>query len=67
MTPPKYTKAQYKETLRRTKASVESILSELDQEVMNNFQATVDIDFRHDVIPIIKALNLALKEIKISL
>ena len=62
-----YSKDQYQQLLRQTQSSLEAMASELDREIVNNFHQKVPIDLRHDVVPIMKAINNALREVRVSL
>lgn len=61
-----YTQENYKSLLNQTENSIESLIQELDSEIVNNFHYKVPIDYRHDIVPVIKRLKEALKEVKFS-
>jgi len=62
-----YSHEQYQQLLQQTKSSLEAMATELDRDIVNNFHQKVPIEFRHDVVPIIKAINNAIKEVSVSI
>lgn len=61
-----YTQEDYKSVLNQTANSIEALIQELDTEIVNNFHKHVKIEYRHDIVPVIKRLKEALKEVKFS-
>ncbi len=59
--------AQYYQLLRQTQSTLEAVAAEIDRDVISNFHQRVPIELRHDVVPLMNAINNAIREVQVSL
>lgn len=61
-----YSEDAYLKLLERTIRDLDSLVSEIEGEIVSNSRQKVDADYRFDIVPILRKLKEARKEAQFS-